>query len=499
MLKFNFISKNTLINYLHKSNKLIINILNNLNFRNIKEKVKFLVKDKRTIIIAFVIFFAIIAHLSTPAFYKNSRVKETLKNQLQNSFGLEFNFSDEISYAMFPTPHFNFKNVKLISNDKEFANIGSFKVYLTFKKFFDKEKMNIQDIEIKNSKFIIYKQEIKDLINFFDKKINEKKIVVKKSKIFLKNKDEEIYLIINVDKIKSIYEDQLKVNKLDFDGKIFNNRVNLSLNNDFLKKDLFFEIILKEIRGKFISKIDYSKETNDGTLSFIQSNKVYNTGYKFDKNSFQFFSEKKVEKLDFYNGIINFFPFSSNINLNLKDVDLKNLIGDEAILTEILRSNIFSNENLNYNFQISSKKISNHRKLKDLKLKMNFNRNVLNFDNSSMIFGDILSIEVINSEFISRKNQKQNIYCEMVFTISDSDKLYKFFQTKKNFRKKINNINVSFNYDLINKILIIDTISIDNNTNDKLQTIINDFNKTGENLKNRIDLKNFFNTIVSEL
>ena len=130
---------------------------------------------------------------------------------------------------------------------------------------------------------------------------------------------------------------------------------------------------------------------------------------------------------------------------------------------------------------------------------MNFNRNVLNFDNSSMIFGDILSIEVINSEFISRKNQKQNIYCEMVFTISDSDKLYKFFQTKKNFRKKINNINVSFNYDLINKILIIDTISIDNNTNDKLQTIINDFNKTGENLKNRIDLKNFFNTIVSEL
>ena len=87
----------------------------------------------------------------------------------------------------------------------------------------------------------------------------------------------------------------------------------------------------------------------------------------------------------------------------------------------------------------------------------------------------------------------------MVFTISDSNKLYKFFQTKKNFRKKINNINVSFNYDLVNKILIIDTISIDNNTNDKVQTIINDFNKTGENLKNRIDLKNFFNSIVSEL
>ena len=133
------------------------------------------------------------------------------------------------------------------------------------------------------------------------------------------NKDEEIYLIINIDKIKSNYEDKLKVNKLDFNGEIFNNQVSLSLNNDFLKKDLFFEIILKEIRGKFISKIDYSKETNDGTLSFIQSNKVYNTRYKFDKNSFQFFSEKKVEKLDFYNGIINFFPFTKFLKL----IDLK--------------------------------------------------------------------------------------------------------------------------------------------------------------------------------
>ena len=174
MFKFKFISKNLLINYLHKSNNLIINILNNLKFRIIKDKVKFLIKDKRTIIIAFVIFFAIIAHLSTPAFYKNNRVKETLKNQLENSFDLKFNFSDEISYVMFPTPHFNFKNVKIITNDKEFANIGSFKVYLTFKKFFDKEKLNIQDIEIKNSKFTIYKQEIKDLISFFDEKINEK-------------------------------------------------------------------------------------------------------------------------------------------------------------------------------------------------------------------------------------------------------------------------------------------------------------------------------------
>ncbi len=499
MFKFNYISKNFVTTFLDKSNKLIINILNNLNFRNLKDKSKFLIKDKRTIIIAFVIFFAIIGHLSTPAFYKNSWLKETLKNQLQNLYDLEFNFSDEIEYAMFPIPHFNCKNVKIISNNKEFATIESFKIFLSFKKFFDKDKMNIQDIEIKNSKFVIYKQEIKDLIHFFDKKINENELVIKKSKIFLKNKDDEIYLIVNIDKIISLYENQSQKNRLNFEGEIFNNQIDIILTNDFLYKDLFFEIILKEIRGKFLSELDYSKKINQGTLSFLQSNKVYNTRYEFDDETFKFYSEKKIGNLDSYNGKINFIPFSSNINLNLKNIDLKNLIGDNAILTEILKSNIFSNENLNYNFNIKSKDVSNHRKLKDLDLRMNFNRSTLNFDNSSLVFKDILLMKIINSEFVNRNNRKQNIFCEIEFFINDSDKLYKFFQTKKIHRKKINKINITFNYDLINKILNIEKVKIDNESNDGIESIVNEFNKTGDNLKNRIDLKNFFNDIASEL
>ena len=74
-----------------------------------------------------------------------------------------------------------------------------------------------------------------------------------------------------------------------------------------------------------------------------------------------------------------------------------------------------------------------------------------------------------------------------------------FFKKKKNYRKKIDKINVIFNYDLINKILNIEKINIDNESNDGIESIISEFNKTGDNLKNRVDLKNFFNDIVSEL
>ena len=57
----------------------------------------------------------------------------------------------------------------------EIGIIDKMKLNLTFNKFLNKEKINIQDIHINNSKFEIYNKDIKNLKNFFDKKINSKK------------------------------------------------------------------------------------------------------------------------------------------------------------------------------------------------------------------------------------------------------------------------------------------------------------------------------------
>ena len=76
---------------------------------------------------------------------------------------------------------------------------------------------------------IFSKKDLKNLLNFFNTKINEKKITILNSKIFLKDEDEDIYSIISINKSQSIYNKIEAINNLDVNGEIFNNSFKLNL------------------------------------------------------------------------------------------------------------------------------------------------------------------------------------------------------------------------------------------------------------------------------
>ena len=111
MLNFSFISNVSFLNFFKKVNQFFTNIFNNLQFNNLKKFTKLFLIDKRVIITLLIIFFSVFVHLSTPAFYKDSWVKEIVKNQFEKEFEFEIEFSDKLNYAIFPIPHFNFKEV----------------------------------------------------------------------------------------------------------------------------------------------------------------------------------------------------------------------------------------------------------------------------------------------------------------------------------------------------------------------------------------------------
>ena len=67
---------------------------------------------------------------------------------------------------MFPIPSFYLSNVKIAENGNQIGIIDEMKLYLTFNKFLNREKINIQDIHIKNSKFELYNNDLKSLKNF---------------------------------------------------------------------------------------------------------------------------------------------------------------------------------------------------------------------------------------------------------------------------------------------------------------------------------------------
>ena len=77
--------------------------------------------------------------------------------------------------------------------------------------------------------------------------------------------------------------------------------------------------------------------------------------------------------------------------------------------------------------------------------------------------------------------------------------MYKFFQTKKNFRKNINKIKIRFNYDLLKNKFLVEKIEIDEKYNDKIQKYIDIINSD----KIKFDHKNFyrkhFNGLIESL
>ncbi len=497
MLNFNLIPKKNFLVFFKKANAILIDIFNNFQFNNLKRITKLFLIDKRVIFTLIIIFFSVFVHLSTPAFYKDSWVKGIVKNQFEKEFEFEIVFSEKLNYAIFPIPHFRFKDVKFVSNERDLAQIELVKVYLTFSKFLDKNKMNIQNIVIKKGKFDFFKEDLKNLFSFFNTKINEKEISILNSKIFLKDEDEDIYSIISINKSQSIYNKIEAINNLDVNGEIFNNSFKFKLKNNFFDKRSNIDLVFDELNKRFINKINFKDKKIEGNLSYFDARKKYDTTYIFHNDILKFYSNEKVGDKTFYSGIINFYPFFSKLEVNLKSINIKNLLDSDSFFIEILKSNIFANKNLNFNIEVKSKNISDHRKLKDLNLNINYENQLLNFNQSNLVLEDILEINLIESKFVNSK--KQYFLGTFKISIHDHSNLYRFFQTKKKYRKKIDSIYITTRYDFIKNDLILEKIIIDNNSNENIDYLINQYNQDNKLIRNKVDLRNFFNSFIEEL
>ena len=117
---------------------------------------------------------------------------------------------------------------------------------------------------------------------------------------------------------------------------------------------------------------------------------------------------------------------------------------------------------------------------------------------NNYIFDENVNITLTNTEFVSNINNPF-FTGEVNFKIKNSNNLYKFFQTNKKYRKEIKEIKVLFRIDLLNNSYSFEKISIDNRSNDKIQNIIKYYNKNNFNVFKRVEIKNLFNEIVSNL
>ena len=168
------------------------------------------------------------------------------------------------------------------------------------------------------------------------------------------------------------------------------------------------------------------------------------------------------------------------------------MFDNDSILFEIIKSRLFNNDNLNVLLNIKVKNIINVNELNNLFLKIGVEEGEIRLSNSSINWKDDVDI-ILNECLVVYENNEINLIGNIEFKFKDIDDFYSSYQIKKNHRKKIKEIKLDFVYNFLQKSISFDNIKIDNNSNENIDEIINQFDLKGKRVFNKITFKNFLN------
>tara|TARA_A100000164_G_scaffold283990_1_gene256642 strand:- start:312 stop:857 length:546 start_codon:yes stop_codon:yes gene_type:complete len=174
---------------------------------------------------------------------------------------------------------------------------------------------------------------------------------------------------------------------------------------------------------------------------------------------------------------------------------LSHLIDRNSVLVQFLKTEIFNNQNLNISSVIKAQKILPYQNLKNLLLNIKIRQGLINLDDSNFSWSNYSDFKISNSLIYFNDNNLV-LNGKMNIDIKNYNEIYRFFQTPRNFRKKIENIKFEFNYNFDQEMIKISNITIDNQTNQKIGEILNKLVSQENVLQNRVYLKNLINKAI---
>ena len=436
-----------------------------------------------------VIFVLFLLYMSIPNLYNKSQIQSQIKDQILKKYNIQIKLNEAIQYSFFPKPNFFVKNLTILRKDKEIGLSRDFKVFISFNNFLNFNSVNIKDLVFNMTDFKIYE---KDIIFFFDllnTEPNENKITIKNSNIFFNSKEDEVLFINRIYQSKFYYDQNKLMNILSAKNKIFNIPFDIEIKNDKFNKKIFSEFKSKKFRLSVTNLFEYDYKNNSGFMDVLLINKSTSFNYKIKKNSLSFISDIRNNS---YDGTIDFKPFYFNANFNYDGLSSKNLFNNDSIIFQMIKSELFNNDNLNILLNINVKNIVNINELNNLFLKVAIEEGEIRLSNSSIKWKDDLDI-ILNECLIDYENDEVKLIGDVKFKFKDIDNFYSSYQVKKDHRKKIQEIQFDFVYNFIQKKISFDNVKIDNMSNEKIDEFINQFDQRGTKVFNKITFKNFLN------
>ena len=472
------------------------------NFNNFVSRTIFKVQDKtnsnlkkskikisnfsKYFIILFTSVFIYLFYLLVPLLYDKNWVQNTIENKLINEFKLNLSSSADIIYRILPAPHFEIKDSKILVNEikesKSIAEIKDLKIFLSQKNFFDKEKMNIKKVVIKDANFSLIRNDLKMIDEFSNENFSDKRIKVSNSKIFFKDNLDQIITIIKIKKAHLFFDNEKLINFFELQGEIFaipfifdfssQNESKILREINFKAKSLKLNISNQSIKDKNQSI------SGKNIISFINSS--INSEYYIEDNLVFFKSgESKIKNLNpFYEGKLSINPFDLELDVDLGNFEILRLLNVNSILNEFIKSGLLSNDNISV--KISAKAESKlNRIFQNTEIKFNIVNGSINFNNTKLINDKIGSLLLKNSNLFVKDN-KLFLNTDLLIEIKNSDNLFSFLNTSKKSRKPIKKVLVNLDFDFLSNQIKFNNVRVDDNKVDeqflRIMTGFNDNN-----------------------
>jgi len=480
------ISINKFINSLLKRN------LNKLNATNLK---KILINNKvfLSIVLLVILFFS---YLSLPNIFNKNQISVELKKDLLNKLNLEFNFEKELNYKFLPRPHFTINESSVILNENKISKINELKIYVSLKNLFSIKNIKIQNVIIKEANFNLNKNNYGLFVKLLDSDFGDIKLEILDSNIFYRNLENDVLFINHIESAKYIYDPKQFKNILYSKNNIFNLPYSMELSNNEEKKRLYSKINIESFGLKLENQISYGEELKSGLLEFNKLNSKSTAEYKASKNYFEFKFFDKAQKSKFsYNGKLNFKPFHSYLDGSLNSIDFSYLFSADAIIIQLLKTEILNNKNIDFKLKISANKIENFDNFTNIFVNSRVHEGLIDLDQTKFSWKNHVNFSLLDS-LMYIKNGKLVLDANSEIDLINLDEIYKFLVTPKKLRKKINKMNINFTYLFDEKTLNINDIKVDGVTDENLLKNLNVIYLKENSLQNKIYLKKYLNDAI---
>ena len=487
-------------NSLNKFLKNINNSINNLLEKNLnKLKLENLIKLVRSnkIILTFVALLIIsLSYLVVPSFFNKEQISNELENKLTKKLNLNFKLSNDLNYNFFPRPHFKIHNANIFIENNDISEIEELNIYLSANSLFSSNKIKIKDVTINKANFNLNKKNYNFFTNLLENEFTEGALKIKNSNIFFKNSENKVLFINKILNLKYYYDTKEFKNISYSENEIFNIPYSFEIFKNQKENKISSKLKMNILKLQFENEINFYKDKKIGKTDIIFNKLKSQLTYKINDELFSFNYYDKFENPKFFfKGLFNIQPFYSNLEGKTEEIDLSYFLDSNALVSQLLKTEIFNNKNIEFQANVLAKRISNNLNFINFNLNSKITNGLIDLDNTSFEWKNFVNLKIADS-LIFVKDGELILDGQLNININEYNEVYKYLLTPKKFRKKIQKINLNFSYNFDQKSISLRNIKVDGKFDQKLNQVMTGLNFKDSNLKNKIYLKNLLNDAI---